>query len=90
MATIRPFLSSGVRIGIVPDDRSSREESEESIEKPDFSEELEGSCELMNDVKPDAGSNDEEARRFNEEQRSKRIRKRWEDYLDSIHNKKSD
>lgn len=90
MATIRPFLSSGVRLGVVPDDHRSPEESTESLEKSDFSEDLEGSCELMNDVTSDAGNNDDEAKRYNDEQRSQRIRKKWEDYFDSINDRDGD
>ena len=89
MSTIRPFLSSGIRLGVVPNDDPSQVESEELAEKPDFSEELEGSCELMNDVASDAGNNDDEAQRYQDEQRLHGIRKRWEVYLDSI-NKKDD
>ena len=90
MTTIRPFLSSGVRLGVVPDDRQSQEQSEELPENPDFSEELEGSCELMNEVVSDPGNNDEASKKFNEEQRTQRIRKRWEEYMETLNNKDDD
>ena len=84
MSTIRPFLSSGVRIAVVPDDHPSDQEPEEVSENADFSDELEGSCELMSDVTSDAANNQDQAKREDDERKSRRLRKRWEDYFDSL------
>lgn len=90
MSTIRPFLSSGIRMAVVPDEHSSDEEPEEVSENADFSEELESSCELMSDVTSDAANNEDEAKRDDDERRSRRLRKRWEDYFDSMSNRDDD
>jgi|GEM_PF-3635436 len=86
MSTIRPFLSSGVRLAVVPDNSPSDTQTEhgEALENADSSIELEGSCELMSEVKPDAENNDDETKRHNDEQRHKKVLKKWMEYLDIL------